>query len=113
MEDTTGKNLHLNLGCGRNYKNGFINIDIDERCKVDLVLDLTQEWPFDHSSCEFIYGEHVIEHLDWRSGKDLLSNCFASLYEGGTLRLVLPNFGKIFHAYVTNDRKFFRPFLTP
>ncbi len=102
--------LSLNLGCGRNYKKGFVNIDLDERLNVDLRIDLTRVWPFESQAVNFIYSEHFIEHLDWFDGRKLLENCWYSLINGGTIRLVLPDFQKIFHAYVNNDREFFMPY---
>lgn len=53
----------LNLGCGDIHYNGFINVDIFPSPTVDLVADLTQQWPWDDNSIEHILAHDVIEHL--------------------------------------------------
>jgi predicted SAM-dependent methyltransferase len=103
-------NLSLNLGCGKNKKKDFINIDIEERFEPDLNIDLSKEFPFKPDSCQYIYGEHFIEHLDWLEGRNLIRDCLSALHVGGTLRLVFPDFKKIFLAYTDNDTHFFEPF---
>jgi SAM-dependent methyltransferase len=101
--------LKLNLGCGRNVKRGWINVDVRAREeKLDLICDLSKEFPFKDNSCEYIYNEHFIEHLDWFSGLKFLKNCYRCLKPGGILRLVFPDFKKVFEAYVKHDVSFFK-----
>jgi predicted SAM-dependent methyltransferase len=67
--------LRLNLGCGRNIKTGWVNVDFAEReNELDIVCDLSKEFPFDESSCSYIYSEHLIEHLEWLDGHTLIKN---------------------------------------
>lgn len=45
--------IKLNLGCGVNKKEGFINIDINPRLNPDMVLDLnSQPYPFKNDSVD-------------------------------------------------------------
>ena len=104
------KNLRLNLGCGRNIKPGWINVDSYKRANIDLVCDLTVDFPFQEDSCSYIYSEHFIEHLDWFDGKELLGKCYRSLQCGGTFRVVFPNFQKVFRAYIEGDLEFLRQY---
>ena len=98
-------NLKLNLGCGRNIKPGWVNVDFAEReHKLDVVCDLSKEFPFEEKSCSYIYSEHLIEHLTWLDGRMLLEKCFNALSLGGVLRIVFPDFGEIFRAYVRVDK---------
>jgi hypothetical protein len=100
------KNLKVNLGCGRNIKPGWINVDGWKRADIDLVCDLTKDFPFREDSCSFIYSEHFIEHLDWLDGYELIGKCFRSLEEGGIFRIVFPDFKKLFKAYIEDDNEF-------
>lgn len=106
----SGKNnLRLNLGCGRNIKTGWVNVDFVEReNKPDIVCDLTKEFPFDENSCSYIYSEHLIEHLEWLDGRILLCKCFNSLQKGGVLRIVFPDFEEIFRAYINKNESFLK-----
>ena len=101
--------LKLNLGCGRNIKSGWVNVDREEKeNKLDIICDLAKEFPFKDNSCQYIYNEHFIEHLDWLSGLRFLKNCHRCLKPGGVLRLVFPDFKKVFKAYLENDADFFK-----
>jgi hypothetical protein len=52
----------LNLGCGVNLMEGYLNID--KFGKPDLVHDLNVfPWPFDDDSVEEVNAKHVLEHL--------------------------------------------------
>lgn len=55
--------LKLNLGCGHNFKNEWINIDIG--VNADLSLDLRERLPFSNNSCCIVYSEHFLEHLEY------------------------------------------------
>lgn len=57
--------MKLNLGCGRNIRNGYVNLDKVELDGVDVVHDLnTFPYPFDDNRFDEIYCSHVLEHVD-------------------------------------------------
>jgi hypothetical protein len=102
-------NLKLNLGCGRNIKPGWVNVDFAEReNKLDIECDLSKEFPFDENCCSYIYSEHLIEHLEWVDGRRLIERCFKSLQSGGKFRIIFPDFEKIFKAYIERDYDFLK-----
>ena len=56
--------LMLNLGCGRNRREGWVNVDSDPDSGADVVLDLERTpWPFPTSSASHVELAHVLEHL--------------------------------------------------
>jgi len=56
--------LRLNLGCGSNRLEGFVNVDFFAGCQPDRVVDLeTFPWPFADNAAEVIVLHHVLEHL--------------------------------------------------
>lgn len=57
-----GPPYKLNVGCGKNIKEGWINIDLLE--SADLAINIRYGLPFDDDSCELIYSEHFLEHLE-------------------------------------------------
>src|SRR5262249_23423622 len=69
----------LNLACGPNRKEGWINVDLSDG--ADLQLDLREKLPFPDDSVEVIYSEHFFEHLNYPSFAD--SNAFAGLELSG------------------------------
>jgi SAM-dependent methyltransferase len=58
-------NLRLNLGCGRDIRPGWVNIDCVPLPGVDHVVDFDgkPELPFDDDAVAYSEGSHVIEHL--------------------------------------------------
>lgn len=56
--------MRLNLGCGQNKLQGFVNVDKMAACKPDQVVDLeAPPWPFADNSAEEVMLSHVLEHL--------------------------------------------------
>ncbi len=107
------KKIKLNLGCGKDIKKNFINIDFYKHpnTKIDLVTNLGKKMPFKDCSVDYIYSSHLLEHLTWNEGERLINDCFRILKKGGKIRLLLPDFNKIFKCYINNDIKFFEPFI--
>lgn len=54
----------LNIGCGRDIKKDYVNMDSVKLPGVDIVHDLDKyPWPFKDSIFEEIYASQVLEHL--------------------------------------------------
>jgi len=54
----------LNIGCGREAKEGYVNLDKAKIPGVDVVHDIdTFPWPFDDNSFDEVYGRDIIEHV--------------------------------------------------
>jgi len=55
----------LNLGCGEDVKEGYVNMDFLKLEGVDVVHDLNKfPWPFKENEFDELYTNHVLEHLD-------------------------------------------------
>ncbi len=56
--------LKIDLGCGKNKKEGYIGVDILDAPEVDYVTDLSKKpLPFDDNSVEAVYSNHFFEHI--------------------------------------------------
>lgn len=86
--------LKLHLGCGNQYKDGWINIDnnLDENIKkLDYMHDLTLPLNFHKNSISFIYCEHLLEHLTFLEGQNFIKNSMNLLKSGGVFRIAMPD----------------------
>jgi len=81
----------LHLGCGKVHLDGWVNVDLDDGKAVDITLDVTWPLPMEDGSCEFIYSEHMLEHLTAEQGVAFLKECYRLLAAGGTLRIAMPS----------------------
>lgn len=62
----------------------------------DSETDISKPLPFPIGSARFILAEHVIEHVDFRSGVRFLQECLRILEPGGVLRLAFPDITRDF-----------------
>ncbi len=52
----------LNLGCGRDIRKGWINLDLVEGKGINLVWDINKyPWPFKDGEIEEIFASHILE----------------------------------------------------
>ena len=53
----------LNLGCGKNYKEGWTNLDLNRKIKADIYANLEKKLPFKDDTFDYVYASHVLEHI--------------------------------------------------
>ena len=87
--------MKLNVGCGRDYREGFINIDGSNTLpKIDKVIDISSESLLSHfseSEIEYILANDIIEHhFHWEAVK-ILKDFFVLLKKGGIAEIRVPD----------------------
>ena len=99
---------YLNLGCGSNYVNGYINADFFYRFwKKDI---LKREWqldlryPFNCSDNVFdgIFTEHTLEHLYPDDAQRLLKEVYRILKPNSIVRITVPDLEQYIDFYNKN-----------
>lgn len=56
--------MKLNLGCGKDAKEGFINLDMIKHSGVDVVHDLNIfPYPFKENTFDYVEARFIVEHL--------------------------------------------------
>lgn len=97
------KKIKLNVGCGTDYKKGWINIDnnTDENIdKLDLNWDLRKPLPFDDNSVDFIFNEHFFEHLTVEEARKTIKDLMRLLKPGGVMRVAMPDLESVVDHYL-------------
>ena len=100
--------LKLNVGCGTDYKKGWVNIDnnSDENIeKLDLNWDLRNPLPFEDNSVDYIFHEHFQEHLTPEEGIKITKDLMRVLKPDGVLRIATPDLEYIVDKYLHLDLK--------
>ena len=71
--------MKLNMGCGQNKIDGYLNIDKHIECKPDLQFDLEKfPWPFKNSEVNEVLFNHSLEHIG--ADTDVFLNIMKELY---------------------------------
>ena len=124
--------MRINLGCGPDPPEGWVNVDaaIGARlARVPLfpqlnrvmhithadwprgivIHDLRRPLPWPDESAESVYASHVLEHVSREQGRRMLAECHRVLRDGGVLRVVVPDLRILVDEYlngVTDARDF-------
>ena len=57
------QNKKLNLGCGFDYKKGYINFDISDKVGADVVGNMLESWPFPSNYFDEIFTHDTLIHI--------------------------------------------------
>lgn len=99
--------MNLNIGCGHDIRQGFMNIDANIFVSPDLVVDFNKDSLigfFDPDTVDFILAKDIIEHL-WRGDAIfLLKTCFTLLKAGGKIEFTLPSFEAIIKKAIPPEK---------
>lgn len=86
-----GSARKLHLGCGGNVLAGWLNSDYSPSSTEILRLDATAPFPFEDGVFDFIFSEHMIEHIPYVGGVAMLGECHRVLKPGGKIRISTPS----------------------
>lgn len=92
----------LHLGAGDVYLEGWHNTDLSPEKPHIHKLDVRERFPFEDSSLELIFTEHMIEHLTQAEGRFMLCECYRVLGNGGVVRIATPDLRVLIDLFVTN-----------
>lgn len=84
--------LKLNLGCGHNKLEGYINIDGNKHCKPDRVCNIIRKLPFRKNSVDEVLLFHTIEHIQKIYHRQIFMELSRIMVNGGILYVSYPNF---------------------
>lgn len=83
--------MKLNLGCGKDQRVGYVNVDFVQPC--DQLVDLSSvPWPWADGATEEILMLDFLEHFPYRATEKILQECWRILQPGGKLVVQVPDF---------------------
>ncbi|MCB0972126.1 MAG: methyltransferase domain-containing protein [Acidimicrobiales bacterium] len=83
--------LRLNLGCGFDHREGYVDVDFAPKHEPDLLADVRHLPMIDTGSCEEVFASDVLEHLPRADVVPALREWGRVLREGGTLVARVPD----------------------
>jgi predicted SAM-dependent methyltransferase len=90
----------LQLGAADKPLSGWLNTDLHDYGSSDIVfLDARERFPLPDASFDFVYSEHMLEHLSYADGQRCLRECFRVLRQGGTIRVATPSLERLARLY--------------
>jgi len=89
------KDIRLNVGCGTDYRSGFVNVDGSDILQhIDKKVDISKESLLDHFSPEsvsYILANDIIEHhFHWEAVR-ILNDFYRLLTIGGCVEIRVPD----------------------
>jgi len=104
--------MKLNLGCGKRYIDGWVNVDFYDDSYCDKLHDLEVfPWPWEDNSVSEIQIFHTLEHLgaDWRVYIQILQEMYRICEDDAKIEVRVPS---PWHWNYTSDPTHVRP-ITP
>lgn len=89
----------LQIGAGYNLLEGWLNTTLYPFAPGAVYLDASQPFPMPSASFDYVFSEHVIEHLEFEEAAAMLGECARILKSGGRLRLATPDLARIIALY--------------
>ena len=78
----------------------WLNADNQPRDMSQVFLDATKGLPLPEGSFDYIFSEHMIEHVDYdHQGLSLLKDCHRIAKPGGRIRIATPDIASIIGLY--------------
>jgi predicted SAM-dependent methyltransferase len=96
------KPIKLHLGCGKQHKDGYVNIDWRKTNATDYVCDI-RKLPFRPNTINQIESYHVIEHLARQDAINTLKNWHSLLNNGGKIVIECPDFDEAVKEYLNGN----------
>ena len=90
----------LNLGCGFDKREGYINVDLHAMHDPDVIADVRDLNIFETGTYDEIVAQDVLEHLSRADAQPALQEWARILRPGGRLVLRLPNLIGLLHLFV-------------
>ena len=92
------KPVKLNLGCGPDYRKGWVNIDLNKSVKTDKKVDFLEKGiPYKDNSVDEIFCKNLFEHVP--NPLDFLLEMKRVLKKGGRAKIITSNASYILYHF--------------
>lgn len=89
----------LHLGAGPNVFENWLNTTLQPIKEGSVHLDVTKAFPMPSQSMDYIFTEHMIEHIRYPDAELMLKECFRVLKPKGRIRIATPDLQRMLAVY--------------
>lgn len=82
--------LKIDLGCGKNVREGFIGVD-SRKFGQPIIADLRKAWPWKSGSVDEAHSSHFIEHLTGPERIHFVNELYRVLKPGANCQVIVPH----------------------
>jgi len=93
----------LHIGASDAALEKWFNTDLEPHSPGVYYLDATQPFPFPDRCFDFVFSEHMIEHIPFSTGLRFLLECKRVLKPDGVIRIATPNLRNIVALITARD----------
>ena len=94
----------LHLGSGNRKINGWLNADIEATSLV-AYIDVTKKFSINNEMIDYIFSEHMIEHINHHDGLKMLNESFRILKYSGKIRISTPDLQFLVDLYLDKNNQ--------
>ncbi|MFW6161736.1 MAG: class I SAM-dependent methyltransferase [Planctomycetota bacterium] len=70
-----------------------------------LYLDVRQRFPFDDETFDYVFTEHLIEHVTFEEGESMLRECHRVLKPAGRIRVSTPDLDRLLGLWRNREQE--------
>lgn len=86
----------LNYGCGRDYREGWVNLDVNRAVRADVYIAAGDRLPFPDGTFEEVLLDNVLEHIRRDLIFEFLDEIYRVCADGAVVRIFVPHFTSVF-----------------
>ncbi len=99
FEETPVRKLQIGTSC--NVLPGWFNVDIIPLYAGAHFMDATVRFPFPDACFDYVFSEHMIEHVEYDQAQFMLQECHRVLKPGGRIRIATPDLEVLANLYAS------------
>jgi len=90
--------IKVNLGCGKDYRTGWINVDFNPNVRADIYADFNNDLPFKNDEVDYILLDGVLEHITPERYLRFIEELHRVCKSGAIIDIYVPHYSGM-HAF--------------
>lgn len=86
----------LNYGCGRDYREGWVNVDVNPEVRADIHVSVGVRLPLPDGEFQEVLLDNVLEHIPRHQVFEFLDEIHRVSAHGAIVRIYVPHFTSVF-----------------